>query len=209
MMSDDHQPAGNIYNKIGTKNPLAKALLTGYFRELDRFLRRIQPRRLLEVGCGEGYILRHIKQQLPAVNMHGIDVSSEILLLAKDHSGGGEYACASAYDLPFPNDEYKLVLCVEVLEHLDRPEIALKEIRRVSSKHVLISVPLEPIWRMLNILRGAYVRRLGNTPGHLQHWTKGSLTQLLQTYFAVIDIKIAFPWIMALCEVRSGAHHDE
>ena len=209
MTTHDHQPAGNIFNKIGTKNPLAKTLLAGYSRELDRFLQRIQPRRLVEVGCGEGFILRHINEQSSAINMHGIDISSEILLLAKDHYRSGKYACASAYNLPFPKDEFELVLCAEVLEHLERPAIALNEIRRVSSRYILISVPLEPIWRILNVLRGAYVRRWGNTPGHIQHWTRGSLIQLLEKYFTVIDVKIPFPWIMALCEVRPGADHDE
>ena len=52
------------------------------------------------------------------------------------------------------------------------PERALAEMARVARGYLLVSVPREPLWRALNIARGAYVRDLGNTPGHLNHWSR-------------------------------------
>ena len=45
---------------------------------------------------------------------------------------------------------------------------------RVARRWLLVSVPHEPLWRALNVARGAYLRELGNTPGHLNHWTRAA-----------------------------------
>ena len=52
------------------------------------------------------------------------------------------------------------------------PEATLAEMARVARRHLLVSVPREPLWRGLNMARGAYLRDLGNTPGHVNHWSK-------------------------------------
>jgi hypothetical protein len=69
---------------------------------------------------------------------------------------------------------------------------------RCTRGHLLVSVPREPLWRMLNVARGAYVRDLGNTPGHLNHWSKRSFTKLLSRYGEVAERRSPFPWTMLL-----------
>ncbi len=63
---------------------------------------------------------------------------------------------------------------MEVLEHVPDPAAVLAEMFRVASRWVLVSVPREPLWRGLNMARGSYLRDFGNTPGHLNHWSKRS-----------------------------------
>jgi hypothetical protein len=58
-------------------------------------------------------------------------------------------------------------------------------------------------WRMLNVARGAYVRDLGNTPGHVNHWSKRAFVSLLSRHGEVIEARSPFPWTMLLVRVRS------
>ena len=77
-------------------------------------------------------------------------------------------------------------------------EHTLAEMARCAERHLLVSVPREPLWRMLNIARGAYIAQLGNTPGHLNHWSKRSFTKLLSRYGQVAEVRSPFPWTMLL-----------
>jgi hypothetical protein len=73
---------------------------------------------------------------------------------------------------------------------------------RVASRHLLVSVPREPLWRGLNMARGAYLKDLGNTPGHLNHWSKRAFVSLLSKHGTVVEARSPFPWTMLL--VRLG-----
>ncbi len=72
-----------------------------------------------------------------------------------------------------------MVVTSEVLEHMEDPERALGQLLGVCGGYLLVTVPNEPIWRILNMARGKYWRRLGNTPGHVQHWNKRTLRKLI------------------------------
>ena len=101
---------------------------------------------------------------------------------------------------PEAEAQFDLVLACEVLEHLEDPKKALFEIKRVAGKFCIISVPLEPLWRVLNLARGAYLGSLGNTPGHVQHWSAKGFRALIERYFAIEQIYYPLPWQVALCK---------
>ena len=103
-----------------------------------------------------------------------------------------------AEDLPFADDEFDLATAIEVLEHVPDPEHTLAEMARCAERHLLVSVPREPLWRMLNMARGAYLGQLGNTPGHLNHWSKRSFVRLLSQHGEVVELRSPFPWTMLL-----------
>jgi len=63
-------------------------------------------------------------------------------------------------------------------------------------------VPREPIWRILNMARGKYWRALGNTPGHLQHWSRSGILGLLAEHFEIVEVRTPLPWTMVLCRAR-------
>jgi hypothetical protein len=69
---------------------------------------------------------------------------------------------------------------------------------RCAKRYLLVSVPREPLWRGLNLARGAYVKQLGNTPGHLNHWSKRSFIGLLGKHGEVVEARSPFPWTMLL-----------
>jgi hypothetical protein len=88
------------------------------------------------------------------------------------------------------------VVCCEVLEHLTDPARALGVLARLAQPSLIVSVPREPLWRMLNMARGRYWRALGNTPGHLQHWSAPSFLALLEAHVEVREVRMPLPWTM-------------
>jgi len=101
----------------------------------------------------------------------------------------------------FPAGSFDLAAAIEVLEHVPDPERTLAEMAHVASRHLLVSVPREPLWRGLNLARGAYVRDLGNTPGHVNHWSKRGFVRAVGRHGEVIEARSPFPWTMLLVRV--------
>jgi ubiquinone/menaquinone biosynthesis C-methylase UbiE len=104
--------------------------------------------------------------------------------------------------LPFGDDEFDLTAAIEVLEHVSEPERTIKEMVRIAARHVLVSVHREPLWRALNLVRGAYPRQLGNTPGHVNHWSSKKFVRLLERHGEVLAVGAPLPWTMVLVRVR-------
>jgi hypothetical protein len=89
-----------------------------------------------------------------------------------------------------------------MLEHVDEPDTVLAEIARVATGHVVISVPWEPVWRVGNLARGRYLRDLGNTPGHIQHYSRRGIKARIERHLDVIDVRRPFPWTFVLAKAR-------
>jgi hypothetical protein len=92
--------------------------------------------------------------------------------------------------------------CGEVLEHLTEPEKALLKLISITKKDLILSVPNEPIWHILNMLRGKYLTALGNTPGHFQHWSKSEFVNFVSKHADIIDVKTPLPWILVHCRPK-------
>lgn len=155
---------------------------------------------LLEVGCGAGYSTQKLVPLLPiGCDFLACDVGQTLARSARLRNAGVSVSRQSVYSLAFPDKSVDVVVMLEVLEHLDQPAQALAELQRIARKHVIISTPREPIWRALNFMRGKYMRHLGNTPGHLQHWSSRGLQRFMNSRFEVQDMRQPLPWtILAL-----------
>jgi ubiquinone/menaquinone biosynthesis C-methylase UbiE len=104
----------------------------------------------------------------------------------------------SVYNLNRDDASFDLVIILEVLEHLQFPDQALAELCRVSKKYCIISVPNEPLWRILNMARGAYWYEFGNSPGHVNHWSKAGINRLVSKHFKVLKVTTSIPWTLLL-----------
>jgi 2-polyprenyl-3-methyl-5-hydroxy-6-metoxy-1,4-benzoquinol methylase len=199
-VSGDGVVTGNTYDKYGSTNPLVKRLMGSFERTLDELMQRAEPRSLLDVGCGEGVLVHRWAQSMPASRIVGIDLEEDSIQAgwSERRAPNLEYRTMSAEDLPFAEDEFDLATAIEVLEHVPDPRRTLAEMARCARRHLLVSVPREPLWRMLNIARGAYVGQLGNTPGHLNHWSKRSFARLLAEHGEIAELRSPFPWTMLL-----------
>jgi SAM-dependent methyltransferase len=197
---------GNLYDKYRTGNPLYRRLMAGFLGCARELLREAAPERVLEVGCGPGDLAAQLAGGGAAVlsgsGYVGSDISPTEVATARSGNPGLRFVVASAASLPFPDGAFDGVLACEVLEHLDQPAVALDEIWRVSSRWALVSVPWEPVWRGLNLARGAYWSRLGNTPGHVQHFSRPAVRRLVSARFAIRRERRPFPWTMLLLERR-------
>lgn len=190
-------PTGNTYDKYGTSNPIEQRMMRGFFAALDRFLDRQHPARILEIGVGEGIVNQRVATRFPDAVVFGLDLPDPELA-ADWERHGLDCVFGDATTLPFPDATFDLVLAIEVFEHLPDPAAALAELRRVCTGDLIASVPFEPIWRAGNIARGRYVRDLGNTPGHVNHWTSRGFAKLVATEFRVVDTANPLPWTMVL-----------
>ena len=199
-VSDDGIVTGNTYDKYGSQNPVVRRLMASFEHTLDELMQQTKPSSLLDVGCGEGVLVHRWAQSLPETRIVGIDLVEESIQAgwAERQAPNLEYRTMPAENLPFADDEFGVATAIEVLEHVPDPEHTLAEMARCAERHLLVSVPREPLWRMLNIARGAYIPQLGNTPGHLNHWSKRSFTKLLSRYGQVAEARSPFPWTMLL-----------
>lgn len=199
-VSSDGIVTGNTYDKYGSSNPVVKRLMAGFESCLDELFELAAPSSLLDVGCGEGVLVAQWAQRLPQARVVGIDLEEESIQAgwAERQAPNLEYRVMLAENLPFADGEFELASAIEVLEHVPDPEHTLSEMARCASEHLLVSVPREPLWRMLNMARGAYWSALGNTPGHLNHWSRRSFVELLSRYGEVAEVRSPFPWTMLL-----------
>lgn len=184
-------------------NKAHQFLINGFMKSVDSFVKKTGKTSFFEAGCGEGQILGVLYQQ--NLDVSGMDLSEEAVEMTitnfKNHYDYDiECFVGSVYDrnvLP-----HKCILCCEVLEHLDNPRKALENIVARTDEYFIVSVPREPLWCVLNFLRGKYWRSFGNTPGHINHWSKRAFVKLISEYAEVVDVKNPMPWTVVLAKVR-------
>ncbi len=197
-------PTGNTYDKYGSTNPVVRRLMEGFERDLFELLDRAAP---------SSIVRRRLRRGRPDRALGGADLRA-----ASRASTSTTPSCASEWErrsrpnlefhtglgdrLPWTDGEFEAATAIEVLEHVPDPAAVLDEMSRVASRWLLVSVPREPLWRGLNLARGTYVRDLGNTPGHLNHWSKRGFARLLGRYGEIAELRSPLPWTMALVQIR-------
>jgi 2-polyprenyl-3-methyl-5-hydroxy-6-metoxy-1,4-benzoquinol methylase len=193
------------FEKYRSRNPIIQYLIGNFFNQIGGLLSNISFGSLLDVGCGDGVLLFKLQNYLEGKKGYGIDIDPIGIAMANHNNSFAQFAIASAHDLPFSDNQFDVVLCCEVLEHLD-PSIlyaTLAEIRRVAARYCIFSVPREPIWCFLNLLRGAYITNLGNTPDHINHWNERSFQRMMSEYFTILQMIKPFPWLGVLCCLKN------
>jgi ubiquinone/menaquinone biosynthesis C-methylase UbiE len=187
---------GNHTQKYTARNPAIRLLTERWVANLDGVLGRVagaEPvERALEVGCGEGVIADRLHRRFGEVV--ALDLPDAGLRADWRGYPGPRFLHASAHELPFGDDQFDVVVAAEVLEHLPDPVRGLQEMARVGRRHLVLSVPREPVFRSCNLVAGRYVRDLGNTPGHLNHWSKRSFVRFVSQIAEVRSVTSPFPW---------------
>jgi 2-polyprenyl-3-methyl-5-hydroxy-6-metoxy-1,4-benzoquinol methylase len=191
--------------KHETGNPLQRRLIDAFHAQALEYVRRVDPDCILEVGCGEGYVLAELQRSGIGAELIGVDLSEPAIEAARTrvappaelHVGDAREVTAS-----FSGRRPDLVMMLEVLEHLDEPEAMLEDLTALTAGHVLLSVPREPIFRGMNLLRFKNVRDLGNDPEHVNHWSSRAFVDLVGRYFEVVASARPLPWTMVLARPR-------
>lgn len=202
-MSELGNVAGNYYDKYHARNPVARYLMDRFLADFDELATVTNARTVYEVGCGEGHLSLRLLHR--GLQVRGCDLDDPMARkAAQTVSAAGfpaEFSPRSVYDLTPEEASAELVVCCEVLEHLPDPESAIRVLATLARPWLLVSVPREPIWRVLNVARGKYLAAAGNTPGHIQHWSTKSFIALLKRHVWIIEVRKPLPWTMVLCRI--------
>jgi SAM-dependent methyltransferase len=182
--------------KYRSKNPLVRHLVARFLDRVGELVEKERPRRILEVGCGEGIVIRYLAGRVAGARIDGVELDAGALEQARRRCPGASLVRGDVCDLPVGTRTYDLVVCLEVLEHLADPARALREIRRASRRGCLVSVPHEPFFRLGNLLRGKDLRRLGNPSDHVQHWGARDFAAFCRQELALRTTTTTFPWLI-------------
>ncbi len=188
--------------KYMTRNPIKAYLLNRFFAKLKLVISDLRPNVILEVGCGEGYIAALVKSIWPRVTYTGIDISESAVALARERCPDLTFNVADIRQISYEPKAFDLVICAEVLEHLEAPASALETIALIG-KRALLSVPHEPWFRLLNFMALNHFRQLGNAPGHINHWGVDDFRTLVATRLTPLVCTTALPWIIILATPES------
>jgi SAM-dependent methyltransferase len=188
--------------KYYTGNPISGRLVNNFFGNIRDLYLSIEPESVFDGGCGEGFILDSLNKARPVRSCFAIDLDINEVRDASHNLPFCDVRRGSLYEIPFPDDSFDLVICSEVMEHLDNPGRGLEELHRVSRKYAILSVPREPLWRIMNMVRFTYWPGLGNTPGHVNHWSRSSFIKFVEEYFKILEIRTPLPWTMVLGEKK-------
>jgi 2-polyprenyl-3-methyl-5-hydroxy-6-metoxy-1,4-benzoquinol methylase len=191
-------PTATSQEKYRDPNPVVSFVIRRFFRRIRSVVAELDPRTVLDAGCGEGELLRR-KVLPPAIAVSCLDLSTGSLAEVRSHSTPRNLICGSVLSLPLAPASFDVVLCLEVLEHLEDPRAAVHEVARAARQAIVFSVPWEPWFRVGNVFRGKHLTRLGNHPEHIHHWNPRTFRAFLAESFSDIRVVEAFPWIIACC----------
>lgn len=189
------------YEKYQTGNPLVRRLIARFLDRVVELTAGFAPRRIVDLGCGEGIVGSALRERLPFdFEYRGVEINPAAVELARRRLPGTDVTLGDLLTLEPPPGWADLAVCVEVLEHLPDPRAAVERIRLWTARDALVSVPWEPYFRLGSLLRGKYLRTLGNHPEHVQHFDPSSLQVLLASQFDQVRIERCFPWLIAVAQ---------
>jgi SAM-dependent methyltransferase len=195
--------------KFQNKNPVHRRLIQRFVTRLHGLFIEANPlQSVLEIGVGEGFLSGYLSEKFPDKHFTGIDLKADDIALLQQKFPAIRARVGSVYDLAALVGDlgrFDLVMCCEVLEHLEEPERALDQMLALSPRRLLLSVPHEPYFMLSNLLRGKNATRFGNDIEHINHWGTGSFRRLLETRLDVLQLTTSYPWILALTAPKSAA----
>ncbi len=193
-------PDGNYQDKYHSRNPIARWLVNGFMNSFTDLALSAPARESVEIGCGEGVLTRLLASN--GFQVRGYDISERAISEARRMTAESGFALQfeqAPLEQVARHVRAPLIVCCEVLEHLPDPHAGLTQLAAMADPWLLTSVPREPLWRAMNLCRGHYIRDLGNTPGHLNHWSSAAFLRFLRTHFEIVALRQPLPWTMALC----------
>jgi trans-aconitate methyltransferase len=169
---------------------------------LQSLISGLDVQRALFVGCGEGIMLARLDLEA-FESIHGLDIETASVVAASGTHPIARFSIGDVGLLPFAARSFDLVVCLEVLEHLENPGRAIEELVMVSRRYLVVSVPHEPFFRLGNFVFLRNLRRLGNHPGHVHHWSKSGFRSFLESRGLSGALRTPFPWLLGFFDLAS------
>jgi SAM-dependent methyltransferase len=190
------------------RNPsrVQRALIRRFVARLHALFVAANPvSRVLEIGVGEGFLSGYLSERFPEKHFTGVDLDPAKLAGLRRLFPRIETHVGDGYDLSFLPGQYDLVICAEVLEHVQEPLRLVDQALARQPHRLILTVPHEPWFQLSNLARGKNLRLLGNDPEHLQHWGPRSFRAMLEPRCEVLVTTTSYPWLLALAAPRGGA----
>lgn len=181
-------------DKHESGNPVVQTLIRRYFGVLEKLVLEQPPAKVLDVGCGEGFTASQLKKLPMTFQYLGVDLNAGAVEEARRKNEGMHFEVGDVRKLGQKAD---LVVCLEVIEHLDDADQGLSMLAKCSEGRVIVSVPWEPWFRLGNLVRGKYLDRWGNHPEHVQQFSPSSLKSAMERHFDDVTVTTSFPWLFA------------
>lgn len=189
--------------KYANRNILHRLSLGRFHDVVARELRTLAPASILDFGCGEGYAVDELQaRNVELKGYEGVDVRPAALASARARLPGRQFHCADIHDQKFDGRRFDLVMALEVFEHLFEPEPVLRRLCGMTDKALLLTVPHEPWFQLVNLARGRDFIRLGNHPEHVQHWNQKTFAAFLSPHVEIVRIQRSFPFLIATARPR-------
>ncbi|MBI4470325.1 MAG: class I SAM-dependent methyltransferase [Acidobacteria bacterium] len=116
-----------------------------FYRQVrGRLLRlAVEPSDVLDVGCGSGHLLAEVKKLFPSARLMGVDFSPESIKVARRLNPALVFEVLSIFDVEKLGRQYDLILCTELIEHLEEADIALEKLVAICRPGgaIVITVP--------------------------------------------------------------------
>lgn len=218
VLPDSYIANSDVLYKYMSPNILIRYSSQQYIRCLLQLLGGLLLGKRLHVanlGCGDSFISAAMLINLDNIDkLVGMDIQENALKLSREvflqNDLTQPLVRGTVYNLPFQDEQFDLTVCLQVLEHLEDLDTAMREVSRITKRYCLLSVPNEPLFRMANVLRGQYLKTKGNPAAHIQHFGQRSFVKFVERYFNIVAVQTpAFIWNMVLAEkVTRGTTHD-
>lgn len=195
--------ASTNQQKYESTNPILQRLIERFHQRIVEVVRPLEPKTILDAGCGEGYLSRVLLDHLPGVEVVGVDLSEGAVAQARARCPEGTFQVGTVESLRDLGRSFDLVVCSEVLEHVDDPRSVVGTLAGLAAPHALLTVPWEPWFQLANFARGKYLSTLGNHPEHIHRWSKRAFVQLTSTAFEPLHAEAMFPWTLLLGKTRT------
>lgn len=137
-----------------------------------------EHRVILDMGCGEGIGLEKLKKQFPEKIIFGIDLEKENVEICGRYSL--DVIRSNVYHLPLDGESIDVCICIDMLEHLKKPQEGIKELKRVLKKDglLIMTIPNDRNFFIARILMLMFKEAFYEA-GHEKKWTPSGLNDLL------------------------------
>lgn len=188
------------YRKHTHANPMQRRLIDRFHRTVIGKIGGLAPESFLDAGCGEGFVAELLLRQMPGLALTGFDFNPSSVEHSREKNPSAAFISASIFDIPFPDRSFDVVGCFEVLEHQREPGPALRELARVARRAVVLSVPHEPYFSLMNVARGKNlgIRPRGSDPDHKQFWTRAAFAEFVAPELDVAWLGGSPPWTICV-----------
>jgi SAM-dependent methyltransferase len=192
----------NNLRKWEYSNVVYQRVLSRYLDRMAQHVRTLNPSTVLDAGCGEGYVYRGLQSRGVRAAWEGVDASDGAVRFASARNPECRWSVGDLRAMSQRSQSAELVLCSQVLEHIPQPERVRDELARVAARWLLISVPLEPVFR--SICAVTVATGIGQDPGHVNFWTPGAFRNFLRPVGRLAHWEWTSVYQIALVEVTTG-----